>query len=168
VTGAHLLYLVGFMGAGKSAVGRLLAKQLGWTFVDLDKQIERGEKKPIPQIFSESGEPRFRELERAYLRKASERYHAVIALGGGAFMDAGSRELSERTGLTIWLKVSFATVVTRLRMVGSRPMFGNREQAEALFKSREAVYRTARIHVDTDNRPPAAVADEIVEVMRKL
>jgi shikimate kinase len=156
------------MGAGKSAVGRLLAKRLGWTFIDLDKQIERGEKKPIPQIFAESGEPHFRELERAYLRKAAKRYHAVIALGGGAFTDAASRELSETTGLTIWLKVSFATVVTRVRMDGSRPMFASREQAEALFKSREAAYRTARLHVDADDRPPAAVADEIVEVMRKL
>ena len=155
------------MGAGKSAVGRLLAKRLGWTFIDLDQQIERGEKKSIPQIFAESGEPHFRELERAYLRAASKRYHAVIALGGGAFMDAANRQLSETTGLTVWLKVSFATVVSRVRMDGTRPMFANREQAEALFKSREAAYRTARIHVDTDDRPPAAVADQIVEVMRK-
>jgi shikimate kinase len=162
------IYIVGFMGAGKSTIGRLLAKRLGWAFLDLDREIERGEHRSISEIFTTEGEPRFRVLEQNYLRQLSTRHQVVIALGGGAFVDPANRELTETTGITIWLKVSFATVVTRVRMDGTRPKFANREQAETLYQSREPIYRLARIHAEADNRPPAEVADELLGAIRKI
>jgi shikimate kinase len=162
------IYLIGFMGAGKSTIGRLLAKRLGWAFVDLDKEIERAERRSIRDIFRQDGEPHFRQLEHQHLRDLTTRQHLVIALGGGAFVDPANRELTSTTGLTVWLKVSFATVASRVRMDGTRPKFATREQAERLYQIREPVYSLARIHTDADNRPPADVADELLGVIRKL
>src|ERR1019366_10438686 len=102
------IYLVGFMGAGKSSVGRILSKRLGWKFLDLDQEIERGEHQSIANIFLTSGEPHFRQIERQYLERLSRRSRVVVALGGGTFVDPANRELADATGLTVWLKVSFA------------------------------------------------------------
>ncbi len=129
------IYLVGFMGAGKSSVGRILSKRLGWKFLDLDGEIEHGEHQSIADIFQSAGEPHFRKIEHAYLEKLSRRSQVVIALGGGSFVESENRDLAESTGLTVWLKVSFATVAARVKMDGTRPMFRNKEQAEALYLS---------------------------------
>src|SRR5687767_13545012 len=104
------------MGAGKSAVGWRLAKRLGWSFIDLDEEIERQEKREIAAIFREDGEARFRELERLCLEQVSSASAAVIALGGGTFIDSRNRDLAEKTGLTVWLKVSFTNVAGRVKM----------------------------------------------------
>lgn len=162
------IYLVGFMGSGKSSVGRLLARKLGWKFVDLDREIEHHEKQTIAEIFQASGESRFRELEREHLSRLSLGRQVVIALGGGAFIDDSNREVANASGLTIWLKVSFATVVSRVKMDGSRPKFASPEQAETLYKSRESVYRQARLHVEADDRSPALVVEELLGVIRNL
>src|SRR5438093_89673 len=114
------VYLIGFMGAGKTSVGRLLAKKLGWKFIDLDKEIEQKEKRPIAEIFREQGEPHFRILENKYLKQISTAKRAVIALGGGAYVDAQNRQVADSSGLTIWLKVSFAKVADRVKMDGTR------------------------------------------------
>src|SRR5262245_35541185 len=121
------IYLVGFMGAGKSRVGRELAERLGWIFIDMDAEIERAERMPIRDIFARFGEPHFRSLERDLLRRLSKRSRAVIALGGGAYIDPENRLLAESTGLTVWLKVSFDNVVHRVTMDGTRPMFASPE-----------------------------------------
>jgi shikimate kinase len=162
------IYLVGFMGAGKSSVGRQLAKRLGWKFADLDREIERTEHQSIPEIFERSGEPYFREVESKCLQALSRQRQVVVALGGGAFADPANRELAAASGLTVWLKVSFATVVTRVKMDGSRPKFGSKEQAEALYNSRQEFYSQARVHIESDNRSPASVADELAELIRSL
>src|SRR5262249_57270029 len=99
------------MGAGKTTVGRRLAKKLGWKFVDLDGEIERREGRAVADIFKEYGEPHFRDLERLCLRDLSASSNTVIALGGGAFIDSQSRDLVEKSGLTVWLKLSFAKAV---------------------------------------------------------
>src|SRR5262245_47669301 len=111
------------MGAGKSTVGRHLARRLGWKFIDLDQEIERREHRPIADIFKKDGEPYFRNLERLCLQDLSSSRKAVIALGGGAFIDAGNRELAENTGLTVWLKASFSNLVDRVKIDGTRPNF---------------------------------------------
>ena len=162
------IYLVGFMGSGKSSIGRLLARKLGWKFVDLDREIERHEKQTIPEIFQAFGEPRFRELERLHLQRLSSERQVVIALGGGTFTDEVNREVANSSGLTVWLKVSFATVVSRVKMDGTRPKFGSVEQAEALYRSRESLYRQARLHVEADDRSPALVVAELLGAIRNL
>lgn len=161
------IYLIGFMGAGKTTVGRRLAKKLGWKFIDLDREIERTEGRTIADLFRENGEPHFRMLEHQRLQEVSTSEKAVIALGGGTFADPANRDLAQNTGLTIWLKVSFAQVAERVKIDGTRPKFGNKEQAERLYQMREPYYAMAKLHVLTDSQSPEAVANEILGVIRK-
>src|SRR5262245_11334435 len=107
------VYLIGFMGAGKTTIGRRLARKLGWKFIDLDREIEQRDGRKIADIFRESGEPHFRDLEHAQLKKISCADRAVIALGGGAYIETPNRTLANETGLTVWLKVSFNKVAER-------------------------------------------------------
>jgi shikimate kinase len=161
------IYLIGFMGAGKTTVGQRLARKLGWKFIDLDEEIERCEHRAIADIFRESGETHFRQLERLCLERVSSSPKSIIALGGGAFLDPENRALAEKTGLTVWLKVSFAKVASRVKIDGTRPKFTSKEQAEVLYQSREPYYALAKVHVSTDDGTPETVADEIIGVVRR-
>ena len=158
------------MGAGKTSVGRRLAKKLGWKFIDLDDEIERSERCSIADIFREHGEIHFRHVERLCLERVSSSIvddKSVIALGGGAFLDPQNRAIAENAGLTVWLKASFAEVAARVKIDGTRPKFTSAEQAEALYKTREPYYALAKIHIPTDDGTPETVAEEILGVVRK-
>jgi shikimate kinase len=162
------IYLIGFMGAGKTSVGWRLAKKLGWTFLDLDEEIERQEHRNVAEIFRAEGEAGFRRIERNCLIKLSssansEKY--VIAFGGGTFLDPENRAIAEATGLTVWLKVSFPTVADRVKIDGTRPKFTSKEQAESLHQSREPYYSLAKLHISTDHGTPDTVVDEILGVI---
>jgi shikimate kinase len=161
------IYLIGFMGAGKTTVGLCLANKLGWKFIDLDEEIEHREGRPIAEIFRADGEAHFRELEQRCLVHVSRSERAVIALGGGTFVDPQSRALAEKTGMTVWLKVSFAKVWHRVRMDGTRPKFGDKVQTERLYQIREPYYALAQVHVSTDTSTPESVANEIMGVVQK-
>ena len=162
------VYLVGFMGAGKTSVGRALAAQLGWSFVDLDTEIERSQKMAVRDIFSKSGELKFRQLEREHLKRVSERPHAVIALGGGASVDPENRLVIDSTGTSVWLNVGFDTAARRVSTDGSRPLFKDLQHAERLYETRLPIYKLARIHVLADNRPPAEIAGEVAMRLQEL
>jgi len=162
------VYLVGFMGAGKTSVGRALAAQLGWSFVDLDVEIERSQKMPVRDIFSKSGEAHFRQLEHEHLKRLSERPRVVIALGGGASVDPENRRVIDSTGTSVWLNVPFDTASRRVSMDGTRPLFKDPEHAERLFETRLPIYKLARIHVLADNRPPAEIAGEVAMRLQEL
>src|SRR3954471_2970032 len=162
------VYLVGFMGAGKTSVGRALAAQLGWSFVDLDVEIERSERMPVREIFSKSGEARFRQLEREHLKQLSERPRVVIALGGGASVDPDNRLVMDSTGTSVWLNVPFEIAARRVSMDGTRPLFKDPEHAERLYQTRLPIYKLARIHVLADNRPPAEIAGEVAMRLQEL
>ena len=155
------------MGAGKNTVGRPLAKKLGWKFIDLDKEIERHEHRPVAEIFKENGEPHFGSLERLCLKNVSSHPKAVIALGGGTFIDPENRDVAEKSGLTVWLKVSFAKLAARVKIDGTRPNFADKDQAERLYQTREPFYALAKVHVSTDDGTPETTADEIIGVIRK-
>ena len=168
--GVTRIYLIGFMGAGKTTIGRRLATRLGWKFIDLDEEIERPEGHPIADIFLERGETHFRQIEQLALRRVStstSTEKSIIALGGGAFLDAENRAIADNSGLTVWLKVSFAKVVDRVKIDGTRPKFTNKEQAEELYRSREPHYALAKVHIPTDEGTPETIADEIIGVLRK-
>jgi shikimate kinase len=154
------------MGAGKTTVGRRLARKLRWTFIDLDEEIERREGRPIAAIFRENGEPHFRELERLCLKEVSTYSKAVIAMGGGAFIDEGNRELANATGLTVWLKVSFDNLAARVKIDGTRPKFLDRAQAELLLQTREPFYALAKVHIRTDEGTPETAVNQIMGVIR--
>ena len=162
------VYLVGFMGAGKTSVGRSLAVQLGWAFVDLDAEIERSQKMTIRDVFQKSGEAQFRQLEREHLKRLSERPRVVIALGGGATVDPENRLVIDSTGISVWLNVAFETAARRVSMDGTRPLFKDPEHAERLYENRLPIYKLARIHVLADNRPPAVIAGEVAKRLQEL
>jgi shikimate kinase len=164
----HRIYLVGFMGAGKSTVGRELSLKLRWPFIDLDAEIERSEKLAVRDIFAQFGEPHFRQLEHAHLLRVSEMPQAIIALGGGAYVDAANRDVVDSTGVAVWLNTSLATVMGRVRPDGSRPLLADAQRARQLYSERLPSYGLARIHVLTDNRLPDAIAAEIVRKVGNL
>lgn len=160
------LYLVGFMGSGKSTVGRALGRQLGWSFFDIDDEIEAAEKTTIAQLFDTRGEPEFRRIEAAILRehvKWVERGRpAVMALGGGAFIESANRELVTGNGIAIWLDCPFETVQRRTGHASHRPLARDPEKFEALYRSRRETYALADIHVPIESDDPAATVTSIL------
>lgn len=158
------IYLAGFMGAGKTTVGRILASRLNRPFVDLDDEIARAEGMPIAEIFRTAGEARFRDAETHRLEEVARTSGQVVALGGGALESESNRNILSRSGIVIWLQVSFPRVLERIAHDGSRPMFHNEEQLARLFEARLAMYELARVHVDTDDCTPEDVTEEVIAV----
>jgi shikimate kinase len=155
-----MVVLVGFMGAGKTTVGRLLAGRLGLPFVDSDQLIEQRQGRTIREIFAADGEPAFRELEHRTVAELVRGPDTVLALGGGAVVDPRTRaEL--RAVPVVYLKVGYRQAIQRVGGDGKRPMLARADLAD-LFAARVAVYQeVATLSVDTDGRRPDAVADDI-------
>jgi shikimate kinase len=160
---AKRIVLTGFMGSGKSTVGPLLAAELGWTFVDLDAEIERRTGLSVPRIFSERGEAAFRKEETAALVSALGHARIVIALGGGAPETLGNRLLLEQTPATavVYLAAPFETLAARCSAQAadptatSRPNFADPSAAAAKFATRHPIYRRlAHISIETGSLNP--------------
>jgi shikimate kinase len=160
---ADKIYLVGFMGAGKTSVARALGKRLDWKVEDIDARIERAERRDIPTIFREAGEPYFRARERDALLQLLPERGTVVASGGGTFADPSNRELMLRDGVVVWLDVSFATVVSRIPSDGRRPLATDRLAMEQLYNQRLAAYRLAHFRVDAGRGSVEELVDHIVE-----
>jgi shikimate kinase len=157
------IYVVGFMGAGKSTVGRHLAHRLGWSFFDTDEEIEAAENTSIAELFSQRGEPEFRRIENQILlqhvRWIERGRPAVLALGGGAYTLAENRVLLTDNGITVWLDCPFDTVKRRVGQATHRPLARDPEAFAALYHSRRGCYELADIHVPVESDDPeAAVA----------
>jgi shikimate kinase len=149
------LYLAGFMGTGKSTVGRLLADNLGWDFVDLDAEIEAREQTTIGQIFEMRGEAEFRRIEtdmiRFWVRAIERGSPTVIALGGGAFVQPGNLDLMENHGISLWLDCSFEVIQQRIAEDAvDRPLARDPEKFRKLFETRRAGYARADFRVEGD------------------
>ena len=147
------IYLTGFMGAGKTTVGRMLAQALQYDFYDLDQEIEREGGKQIPEIFHAAGEQGFRRIESAKLRELLAD-HSVIATGGGCFIE--NCEWMIDNGVVIYLKVPFDLLIRRIGADPSRPLWKN---AATLFQQREAAYCKAQITVDGSLQPDRVVQE---------
>ena len=156
---ADKLYLVGFMGAGKSSVGRALGQRLGWRLIDIDAWIEERERQSVADLFATRGEAAFRAIERGAGRAALAPRHVVVATGSGTFADPTSRAAMLDDGTVVWLDAPFETVVARVPQDGRRPLAKDRDAFAALYASRVAAYRLAHLRIDT----AAAVVDEVVE-----
>ncbi len=139
------IFLIGFMGSGKTTVGRLLAERLGWSFVDLDRRIADTDGRTIPEIFSERSEAGFRAAERQALSETAGATNTVVATGGGLFCDPKNRSLiSEAGGWSVFLDVPWTVLEARLEPEDlNRPMWGSPSSARALFEQRHADYRLA-------------------------
>ena len=160
---ADKVYLVGFMGAGKSALARETGRRLGWKVEDVDDRIEAHERRTVSAIFAESGETHFRMVERAVVRDLLPLRHAVIATGGGTFADPDNRAAIMGDGAVFWLDVPFALLLNRIPLDGSRPLAPNRTQMEQLYLMRIPAYAQAHVRLDGAGQSVGDLADLIIE-----
>ena len=161
--------LVGFMGAGKSSVGRLLARHLGRCFVETDDMISAREGRSIPEIFAERGEAHFRALEEETVVLLALKSGDVIATGGGLFCREGRPAALRALGTVVWLAGDFDVLYARAQRAGARPMLAgrSRDEAAALYRAREAYYRQADLSVDTTGITPDQVATRVLLALRE-
>ncbi len=160
---ADKVYLVGFMGAGKTTVGRALAKHLDWRFEDVDERIERAEQRDIPTIFRQSGEAFFRTLERQTLAELLPERGVVVATGGGTAVDPSNLALMSRDGAVAWLDAPFATLVARMPVDGRRPLATDRAEMERLYNQRIVAYAQAHARFDVSRASVDAIVDHMAD-----
>ncbi len=168
--------LIGYRGTGKSTVGPLLARRLGWEAVDADQEIERRAGKCIAAIFAEDGEPFFRRLEAECLADLLHRPRCVVAAGGGAVLDSGTRLRMRQAGPVVWLTAGIPTILARIGgdvgPTGTRPSLTDLPVAEeiaALLARREPLYEdAATLTVSTDGRAAELIVEEILRRLPSL
>jgi shikimate kinase len=163
------IFLVGFMGAGKSVCGRLLARRLGRCFVETDDMIVAREGRSIPEIFRRDGEERFRSLEADILTALRLKTGDVVATGGGFPCRAGRMEALRELGTVVWLRGRLDELCERARRSGERPMLAGRapEDVEALYRAREPYYAQAHLSVDTTGLGPDQVVARVLAALRE-
>jgi len=162
------LYLVGFMGCGKTTVGRLLADNLGWAFVDLDDDIEASARTTISEIFTSQGEEAFRRMEHEALQRRVRQiecgHPTVLSLGGGAFAQAENFELVEDNGISIWLDCPLEEIQHRIAGETHRPLAKEPQRFEDLYAARREVYARADFRIDAGGMN----ADQVVAAISSL
>lgn len=162
------IYLVGFMGCGKSTVGRALADELGWCFYDIDEDVEAAAGCTISSIFETRGEAAFRELETAALKKriASVRTGRpqVISLGGGAFSIQENFDLAFNHGITLWLDTPYEVIEERVARETHRPLALDPERMRRLYEARRDDYARADYRIEPRDDDPAKVVARILEL----
>lgn len=162
--------LVGFMGAGKSAVGRSLARRLGRLFVDTDREVERKAGRTIPAIFAAEGEPAFRALEREAIAETAARRRLVVATGGGAPADPANLAALKASGLVVYLAARPETLLARVGTGEGRPVLAGggdpTVRVRELLERREPAYRQADLVVETDHLAVAAVVSQVLKAAR--
>jgi len=162
------IYLVGFMGSGKSSVGQILARELGMRFIDLDREIERQRGLTIAEIFEQGGEEDFRRLEAAALRLVGTQRGIVVATGGGTLTRWENREFIQRTGVSVWLDAPLDVMMDRCRGGERRPLLSTPERMAALLEERMGGYRSADVRADASGDDPGAVAQSIASQIASL
>jgi shikimate kinase len=150
------------MGAGKTTVARELGKRIGWRVEDVDERIEARERRTISAIFANDGEPRFRQIERDVVVELLPTRDAVIATGGGTFVDPDSRAAMLTDGAVAWLDVPFDRLLDRVPPDGRRPLASDRFQMQQLYERRSLAYREAHVRIDA-TRPVDEVVERLLE-----
>ncbi len=161
------IVLVGFMGTGKTTVGKLLAEQTGMPLVDMDTQIEERAGKTINEIFAQDGEPHFRALEREIAQELASKDSQIISTGGGIVLNPDNIAAFEKTGLVVCLLADADTVLDRVRHDSTRPLLAGDKESKIveLLQSRKHLYESIPHKIDTSDRPsPGPTAQEIIDL----
>jgi shikimate kinase len=171
-----IVFLVGFMGAGKSTVGRALSQRLNWVFEDLDDRIERRERRSVAEIFRDYGELEFRRAERVALQSLLEELHGgvarVVALGGGAFVQPENAALLRAAGVhTVFLDAPVEELWRRCceqaaEVAAERPLLGSADRFSDLYNERRLAYANASLKIETAGRTVDEIAAEIMTVLQ--
>lgn len=160
------VYLCGFMGCGKSHIGRMLSSQMNREFIDLDKYIVTNEKMSIPEIFDKFGEPHFRSLEAKYIRELSG--GNIIATGGGALINDETAKFARESGISVYINTGFEICYHRIKGDTNRPLVVNNtpEQLEELYNKRAEIYRRNSTYMVNGNTRDTTIVDEIEKLIR--
>jgi len=165
------IVLIGFMGCGKTTVGRILAEKMKFTFADSDQIIENKQGMTIPQIFEIYGEEYFRRLEEITIRSLLEKNNIVISTGGGAVLNQSLFDYMKLNARVVHLKASIDTLWDRLRNCTNRPMLYSdnpRKRMEELYIMRLPIYQKAHLNIETDGKEPVKIAMEIISNLKTL
>ena len=159
------LVLTGMMGVGKSTIGRLIAKRLKIKFIDVDKVIEKKEKKTIRRIFEDNGEKYFRKLEEKTTLKVLKNNRSVIALGGGAFINNEIRQKILSSCVSVWLKVDLDKLIKRYNKNDRRPLLDKKKlntDVKRIYQSRKKIYSLANFKINCDNIDKIKIVQKIL------
>jgi shikimate kinase len=159
------IFLVGFMGAGKTTVGRALARHLEYAFFDLDELISSRAGKSVQEIFADLGEAEFRSLESAAIDSCRQMVRSVVALGGGAYVSEENRASVRAIGKTVWLDCPIEICLKRITGDKSRPLLGDEVDMRPLFAKRRAAYAQADYAVEAGELSPEELAVEITAIL---
>lgn len=165
------LYLVGFMGVGKSAIGRRVSRELGMRFIDSDQVIEQEQGKKIPEIFASAGEPYFRKLERQFIENGHPESGCVVSCGGGLVVQPGMKELLKSKGIVICLFASAETIIERTSRNQNRPLLNVADPAakvRALLAEREPIYMDSGACITTEGRTIPEVVHHMVRSYKSI
>lgn len=166
------IFICGMMGAGKSTIGKILADKLNLPFKDLDEMIVKQEEMPIPKIFSQKGEPYFREVEKKLLIKSSQTFNGIMALGGGSLQDQRIIDHLKIFGWTVFLEVSQSVLLNRLIKGTNRPLLNTgqsndvaalEKKIQTLLDERNPFYRQAHITINCDGLRRGEIVSRIVD-----
>jgi shikimate kinase len=166
--GSRSIVFVGLMGAGKTAIGRKVATMLGLPFTDSDHEIESVSRMTIPDLFERYGEAEFRSLEQRVIVRVLESGPQILSTGGGAFMNAQTRDAITSYGLSVWLKADVDTLLDRVSKKQNRPLLKNadpRAVLERLMAERYPVYALADVTVPTRDERKEVIAGEVIEAL---
>ena len=164
------IVLVGLMGAGKSSVGRLIAKKLDLNFFDADNEIEIAAESSIREIFEKYGEEAFRDCERRVISRLIKHTSCVIATGGGAFINSETRDLIQKNAISVWLKANLSTLIKRTKGRKTRPLLNVKNPKEVLAELmhlRYPVYQEANITIITNSNKKNITCDKVVKALEK-
>ncbi len=162
-----IIVLIGMMGSGKTTVGKSLANSLGYSFFDIDEEIEKTENKKISQIFEENGEQYFRKIEAEKIKEFIKKEETVLSLGGGAFEKKETQDLLKDT-ITIYLKTNPTTIYERIKDETHRPLLKDisMEKINMILEKRIKNYEKAQYEIVTDNKTPQEITNEILGVIK--